>query len=344
MSSSITVALDCMGGDVGVAVVVPAAIQALRKHDDLELILVGHKAQIEKQLCALGYPNGHVRLSIRHTEQVVTMDDSPVHALRKKKNSSMRIAIDLVQQNVAAACVSAGNTGALMAISHFVLKTLPGISRCAIIAAFPTYQGGLVHLLDLGANVDSTSEHLYQFAVMGSVLISTFDNMTEPRVALLNVGIENIKGNECVKGADYLLRKSDAVNYIGYIEGDQIFSGSVDVIVCDGFVGNVTLKSCEGLVKLVVHYMKEAFKSHFFSKIIGILAKPMLRKVVYRLDTTEHNGALLGLRGIVLKSHGSADVASFVSAIENARRSAEKRLPELIEHRMAHLLEEGRLS
>ena len=272
------------------------------------------------------------------------MDDSPVQALRKKKNASMRVAIDLVEKKIASACVSAGNTGALMAISHFVLKTLPGIDRCAIIAAFPVLGGGHVRLLDLGANVDSTSQQLYQFAIMGSVAVSVLDGIEKPQVALLNVGTEDIKGNEQVKGAALLLQQSKVLNYKGYVEGDQIFKNVADVIVCDGFVGNVTLKSCEGLAGMIMGHVRHVFERSIANRCVGLLAKPILKRVALELDTKQHNGAnLLGLRGIVIKSHGGADIASFVSAIENAKCSVENSLLSLIQERITLLLQEERV-
>ena len=257
------------------------------------------------------------------------MNESPTSALRNKKDSSMRVAINLVKDGMAHACVSAGNTGALMATGRFVLKMLAGIDRPAICTALPTMKGH-THVLDLGANVDSTAEHLYEFAMMGSVLTSALDNNPSPKVGLLNIGEEEIKGNERVKEAARLLADSD-LNYIGFVEGDGIYMGAANVVVCDGFVGNVMLKTSEGVAKMIGTFMKQEFRRNPIKKIAGLLAAPALKALKKRIDPRAYNGAsLLGLRGIVVKSHGGADNYAFGKAILKARMEAIKNVPELI--------------
>jgi glycerol-3-phosphate acyltransferase PlsX len=272
-----------------------------------------------------------------HASQRVEMDELPSKALRNKKDSSMRIAIDLVKEGVAHACVSAGNTGALMATSRFVLKMLPNVDRPAIITALPSIEGQ-TYMLDLGANVDCAAEHLFQFAVMGSELVSVVEDMPSPRIGLLNIGQEEIKGNEQVKRAHELLAAS-SLNYVGYVEGDDIYKGGTDVIVSDGFVGNVALKSSEGVAKMISHFMKQAFKRNFFTKLAGLIALPVLRSFRHRIDPRRYNGAsLLGLRGVVIKSHGGADELAFANAISIARKEALKDVPSRIEAQVkAHL-------
>lgn len=314
-SNRITIALDAMGGDHGVGVVVPAAMDFLNNDQDVDLILVGKEDQIKLHL------NGHDsnRLTIRHASEEVEMDESPSKALRGKKDSSMRVAINLVHEGIADACVSSGNTGALMATARFVLKTLPQIDRPAIIAPLPCVEGH-TWMLDLGANVDCTAEHLFQFAIMGSELVASVDGIKSPRVGLLNVGQEDIKGNEQVKRAHELLANS-SINYIGYTEGDNIYTGGVDLIVCDGFVGNVSLKSSEGVAKLFKHYMTKAFKRNIFTKAVGLMCIPVLNNLRKSIDPRTYNGAsLLGLRGIVIKSHGGADILAFENAIRMAKK------------------------
>ncbi len=321
----ITIALDAMGGDHGASVIVPAALDFLNHDYDVDLILVGKEDVIRQHLN--GYDSK--RLSIKHASEEVAMDEPPSKALRNKKDSSMRVAINLVHEGVADACVSSGNTGALMATSRFVLKTLPNIDRPAIISALPSIEGH-TWMLDLGANVDCTAEHLFQFAVMGSELISSVDGIEFPRVGLLNIGEEEIKGNEQVKGAHELLLNS-SLNYIGYAEGDQIFTGGVDLIVCDGFVGNVSLKSSEGVAKLFRHYLTNSFKHSWLTKIAGFIAMPVLRHFKNSVDPRNYNGAtLLGLNGIVVKSHGGADIHAFENAIRMAKKEVMEHLPEHI--------------
>jgi phosphate acyltransferase len=281
------------------------------------------------------------RIEIRHASEEVAMDESPVKALRFKKDSSMRVAIDLVKDGAAQACVSAGNTGALMATAHFVLKTFPEIERSAIIASWPTANPSKeVYVLDLGANVDSTAEHLSQFAVMGSVLVKSMTNNSNPRVGLLNIGSEEIKGNEQVKRAAQLIAENKAVNYVGYVEGDGVFSGDVDVVVCDGFIGNVTLKAVEGAVKLVIAYLKTNFMRNWLTKLVALAAKPVLKKLAYQLDPGRRNGAsLIGLRGIVIKSHGGANVKAFANAVEEAIREVQHNVLQSIQDELKQLLQ-----
>ena len=329
-----TIALDAMGGDHGAGVVVPAALRALRDDPELELILVGEEDVLKRTLGA----ETSDRIRIQHASQSVAMDEPPAQALRNKRDSSMRVAIQLVKSGDADACVSAGNTGALMATARFVLKTIAGIDRPAICSPLPTPTGH-TQVLDLGANVDCTAEHLLQFALMGSVLASAVDGTARPRVGLLNIGEEAIKGNEQVKGADKLLQNCD-LNYVGYVEGDGIFSGAADVVVCDGFAGNVALKATEGAVRLIANFMRVEFKKSVFTKIAALVARPVLQSFRARIDPRHYNGAsLLGLRGIVVKSHGGADELSFANAITVARTEIEQNVPTLIEARLETLLE-----
>ncbi|AHK79356.1 phosphate acyltransferase [Ectothiorhodospira haloalkaliphila] len=338
MSGLFTIALDAMGGDHGPHVVVPAALKALAEFSDIHLILVGDKARLEKELAALGKAPSD-RLRIHHAAQVVGMDEPPTQALRNKKDSSMRVAINLVKHQQADACVSAGNTGALMATARYVLKTLPGIDRPAIITAIPAIKGH-THMLDLGANVDCSASHLYQFAVMGSELASAVDNVSNPRVGLLNIGEEDIKGNDQVKEAAHMLEQSH-LNYIGFVEGNDIYCGDVDVVVCDGFVGNVALKTSEGVARMVSHYMRAEFKRGLLSRLAALVAMPVLRKFRGRIDPRAYNGAsLLGLQGVVIKSHGGADAVAFENAIRIARIEARKRVPQRIDKRLGELLNE----
>jgi len=328
-----------MGGDFGPPITVPAALEILAKHPHLRLLLVGDSVVLQKALSASAYDTQ--RLSILHASQQVEMDELPAQALRTKKDSSMRIAINQVKEGTAQACVSAGNTGALMATARFVLKTLPGIDRPAIISKFPTIDPNKnVRLLDLGANVDSSAEALVQFAVMGSVLASAVDNISNPKIYLLNIGEEEIKGNEQVKQTAQLLSNSNLVNYMGYMEADAIHSGEADVVVCDGFVGNVTLKTTEGVVRFIMNLMKAAFMRNTFTKLIGLLAKPVLKSSINRIDPSRYNGAIfIGLNGIVVKSHGGANIEAFAHAIEEAIMGAEKNIPERIRHEVGQLLQ-----
>lgn len=322
----ITIAIDAMSGDAGPEVLVPAALDCLR--EGVRLILVGQEDVLRNVLNKHKVQENQ-QLLIHHAPEIVAMDELPSQALRLKKQSSMRVAINLVKQNEANACVSAGNTGALMATGRFVLKTLPGIDRPAICTILPSVRGH-IHMLDLGANIDSKAEHLLQFAGMGSVMAAAVDNIKNPRVGLLNIGEEEIKGNEQVKQASALLEASQ-LNYIGYVEGDGIFLDDVDVVVCDGFVGNIALKTTEGVAKLIRHFMQQEFKRNWRSRFGALAAMPVLRALRKRIDPRRYNGAsLLGLRGIVIKSHGGADTIAFANAIRIAILEVEKALPERI--------------
>ena len=330
----VRIALDAMGGDHGLDVVVPAALDYLREESGhTELILVGRPEAIETHLPD-GLPDG---LRIHAATQLVGMDELPSKALRGKKDSSMRVAIDLVKAGEADACVSAGNTGALMATARFVLKTLPKVDRPAIMTALPSMRGR-TYMLDLGANVDCTARHLLQFAVMGSELVSAVDGIARPKVGLLNIGQEEIKGNEQVKGAHELLQGTD-LNYVGYVEGDDVYLGDLDVVVADGFVGNVALKTSEGVAKMVTHHLRRGFSQGLWARVVGLAALPVLRRFRETFDPRRYNGAsLLGLRGIVVKSHGGADALAFANAIAIARHEVEARVPDRIAEQVgAHL-------
>jgi glycerol-3-phosphate acyltransferase PlsX len=337
---SLTLALDGMGGDHGPTVVVPAALRALTEHKDLTLILVGDQQVLEREIRNHGAAVGG-RIQIRHASQTVAMDELPSVALRTKKDSSMRVAVDLVKDGTAHACVSAGNTGALMATARFVLKTLPGIDRPAICSALPTIKGH-THVLDLGANVDSETDVLFQFAVMGAALTSAVENIARPTVGLLNIGAEEMKGNDQVKEAGRLLAASE-LNYVGFIEGDDIYAGTVDVVVCDGFVGNVALKTSEGVARMIRHYMEQSFRRTLWTKLVALLALPVLKSFKAKIDPRQYNGAsLLGLQGIVIKSHGGADVVAYTNAIKEAVVEVRKNVPQRIAKNLAEVLVERR--
>jgi glycerol-3-phosphate acyltransferase PlsX len=335
-----TIALDAMGGDHGPKVIVPAAIRILKDHTDVKLIFVGKREILEPLLKQHGSAYAD-RFEIVHATEEVAMNELPSQALRSKKDSSMRVAINLIKEQRAQACVSAGNTGALMATARFVLKTLPGIDRPAIIAKFPAKNDREVRVLDLGANVEASPENLFQFAVMGSILASAADNIVNPRVGLLNVGEEEIKGNELVKKTDELFEQNKAAfNYIGYVEGNTIFDCIADVVVCDGFVGNITLKACEGVAELIAQYTKEAFQNSWWAKFAALPVIPILKRLVKRINPERHNGAtLLGLNGIVIKSHGRANTSAFAYAIEEAIVEVEKNILQLIKDRVGSVLE-----
>lgn len=327
-----------MGGDHGLPVTLPACIDSLSQFPNLKLILVGKEEAIQGQLKSYNYDSD--RLTVHHASEEVAMDESPSHAVRNKKDSSMRVALNLVKEGRAHACVSAGNTGALMVTARFVLKTLSGIDRPAIISALPTeVPEKCVRMLDLGANVDASAENLVQFAVMGSVLANTIGQIENPSVYLLNIGEEEIKGNEQVKQTAQLLEQSHLVNYAGFIEGDRIMSGQADVVVCDGFVGNVALKSIEGTAKLIVKLMRQAFMRNAWTKMVGLMAKPIFKAFSKRIDPTSYNGAtLVGLNGIVIKSHGSANQKAFTNAIQQALIQAERNITVRIKDKIAELL------
>lgn len=316
LSMDITVAIDAMGGDHGPRVTIPAALDLLKLDSKVKIILVGHTDAIEAELSANKAQVGS-RLSIHHASELVLMDESPQSALKNKKDSSMRVAINLVKSGDASACVSAGNTGALMATARFVLKTLPGIDRPAIAGILPN-KHGITYMMDLGANADCTPEHLLQFAIMGSVLVSCVEQKAHPTVGLLNIGSEDIKGNDVVKRTSELLKESH-LNFYGNVEGDDIYKGTTDLVVCDGFVGNVALKTSEGLAHLMGGFLKEEFKRNLLTKLMALISIPVLKAFKRRLDPRCYNGAsFLGLRGIVVKSHGSADAFSFRHAISKA--------------------------
>lgn len=331
----VKVAIDCMGGDHGVHVTVPASVRMMRDDPGISVILVGLTDAIERELGRHG-ARSDARISIRHASQIVEMSEAPAAAMRGKKDSSMRVAVDLVEQGQAAACVSAGNTGALMAISRFVLGMLPGIDRPAIATVLPSLKGR-TYILDLGANVNCTPEHLLQFGIMCSELVSSVENNARPTVGLLNIGAEDIKGNDQVKAAAELMRASD-LNFHGYVEGDDIYKGTTDIVVCDGFVGNVALKTSEGLAQMLATYLREEFRRNLFSRLAGLLALPVIQAFKNRVDHRRYNGAsLLGLRGVVVKSHGSADTLAFGYAIRRAVEEARSGVLAHITTRMAHI-------
>ena len=322
------IALDAMGGDHGPSVTVGAAKLALNEISGLELVLVGDQNRLTAELEKHDLSSDK-RIRIHHASEVVDMDDLPVVALKKKKDSSMRVAINLVKDNTVQACVSAGNTGALMATSKFVLKTIQGISRPAICSLLPGVKGH-THMLDLGANLECTPENLAEFALMGSVLAQSVEGIENPSVGLLNIGSEEVKGNDSVKRASKLIANS-RLNYYGFVEGDDIYKGTVNVIVTDGFVGNVSLKTGEGLASLVNHVLQTEFKRNWLTKIAAVCALPVLNAVRAKLDPRRYNGAsLLGLNGIVVKSHGSADTSSFLNAIKIASLEIENCVPQRI--------------
>lgn len=328
----ITLAVDCMGGDHGPRVTLAACRQFLASHPDAHLLLVG----LPEPLRDLNHP----RATLVPATEVVAMDDPVEIALRKKKDSSMRVAIQQVKDGTAAVAVSAGNTGALMAIARYLLKTLDGIDRPAIATQMPNAQGGATTVLDLGANVDCSAEHLLQFAVMGSALVSVLQSDPEPTVGLLNIGEEAIKGSEVIKKAGELLRsagKAGDLNFYGNVEGNDIFKGTVDIVVCDGFVGNVALKASEGVASMIVGGLKQEFKRNWLTKLAALVAYPVLKALMQRMDYRRYNGAaLLGLRGLVFKSHGSADVMGFEQALNRAYDAARNNLLDRVRARIAH--------
>jgi len=336
---SLTISIDAMGGDHGPEVTIPASLECLKSNPDLKLILVGDQAVLTRHLGEnLNAFQG--RLTVQHASQCVEMDEPPSKALKNKKDSSMRIAINLVHNGAADACVSAGNTGALMATARFVLKMIPGIDRPAIISTLPSIYGH-THVLDLGANVDCTAEHLFQFAVMGAELVKAVENIPSPKVGLLNIGEEEMKGNEQVKAAAKLMENS-SLNYIGYVEGNSLNAGNikVDLIVTDGFVGNVALKSIEGAAKMISTALKEAFGKNWLTKLSGLMAYPVLHSFKKRIDPRLYNGAsFLGLRGLVIKSHGGADILAFKTAIQLAeievKKDVIKKISEQVEKTLA---------
>ena len=329
--SKLTIALDIMGGDHGPPVILSATLKAIRQHPDFKFILCGQQSVIEPAVADL-LPEQRARVTIEHCDDVVDMGDAPAFALRNKKQSSMRRIIELVESGEADACVSAGNTGALLAMAYYLLKTLPGIDRPALVSAMPTASHHKVFLLDLGANVNCTSEILFQYGVMASVLAQEVSGIEKPRVALLNVGEEDIKGNAQVKIADQLFRNASALNYIGYVEGDDIFTDYADVVVTDGFTGNVALKVMEGTAQMISGYTHRSFTNSHTAKIGYFFASRQFRKLRKRLDPRRYNGAImLGLNGILVKSHGGADALAFANAIDIAA--------DLVEHGVLERME-----
>ena len=327
-----------MGGDYGPPVILAAAIKAIELHSDVHFILCGDESVIHSAIQHLPETQ-RSRVSVSHCDQVVEMDDVPTSVLRNKKRSSMRRVIELVKSGEADACVSAGNTGALLTLSFYLLKTLSGIDRPALISMMPTASLHNVFLLDLGANVNCTPEILFQYGVMGSVLAQEVAGIAAPRVALLNVGEEEIKGNAQVKSADQLFRDAPGINYIGYVEGDDIFTDYADVVVTDGFTGNVALKSSEGLAKLVVNEVKRQSQRNFYTRLMAKLAFPLLKSIYNSVNPDQYNGAsLIGLRGIVIKSHGNASKEAFYYAIVQAMKEAKMRVPDKIKTKIETVL------
>ena len=335
---NLTISLDMMGGDYGPRSTIPAAIAAISQHPQLHLILCGNATLLQSELKKRDITD-HPQLTIKHCEQVVNMDEKPAGALRAKKNSSMRVALNLVRDGEAMACVSSGNTGALLAMAHYVLKMLPGIERPALIATLPTNGTRPVYLLDMGANISCSADVLFQFALMGSVMAQAVEQLESPRVALLNVGEEAIKGSDQVKQAADLLAETDKINYVGFIEGSDIFSGKVDVIVCEGFVGNVALKTCEGIAQLIIGKLKSSLNQSLLNRILGFMLMPALKKLYNGVNPDHYNGAsLIGLGGIVVKSHGNASDVAFLNAINEAVCEVERQVPAKIKDKLTAVL------
>lgn len=333
MATCVRIAVDSMGGDFGLRTSLPAVIHCLNLHSFLEIVLVGDRPAITQALSKLDFPP---RLTIRHASQVVAMDEKPSVALRKKMDSSMRVALDMLACHDVDAVVSAGNTGALMAMGRLLLKTLPGIERPAICTSMPALNG-CAYLLDLGANVDTTAAQLHQFALMGAAMCKAVDGVASPRIALLNIGTEANKGNEQVKLAAQLLAADSQLNYQGFIEANSLLSGDYDVLVCDGFVGNVALKSCEGTAQYIAGQLKEVFSQGWYAKACALLMAPLLSRLSKKLNIQQYNGAsFLGLKGVVVKSHGNSSVESFVSAIEQALFEVENNMITMIESQLNH--------
>ena len=337
---TIKVSIDASGGDFGFPVTVKAGINALGIYKDLHLHFVGDEKGIQKELNKHSiYKTFLDRISITHASEVINMDDSPSTALRHKKDSSMRVAIDLIENGTVDACVSAGNTGALMAIARFILKTIEGVDRPAIMGSFPTLNGH-IHVLDLGANVDSKPETLLQFAFMGSITVQNTENIPNPTIGLLNVGVEEIKGHDRIQDTAELL-KASSLNYSGFVEGDDIYKGVVDVIVCDGFEGNIALKASEGVANLFSYFLKKSFNRNLLTKIVALLAKPIMNNFKSHVDPGQYNGAsLLGLKGVVVKSHGNADIDSYFQAIKEAYLEAHAKITDKISAQLTRELEE----
>ena len=336
----ISLSVDAMGGDHGLDATVPASIKVVEKNPEIKIILVGDPQGIKARLGSYG---DHDRLAVKPATEVVEMEDAPSYALRKKKDSSMRVAINLVQTGEANACVSAGNTGALMATARFVLKTVPGIERPAICAALPKLNG-FTYMLDLGANIDSPPEILFQFGLMGSRLITCLGGPQNPSVGLLNIGVEEMKGNETIKAAAEIFKNS-GLNYRGFVEPNEIYLGDTDLVVCDGFVGNIALKASEGVAQMIMGTLKEEFTRNLVTKACGVFASPVLDSIKTRLDHRRYNGAsLLGLRGTVVKSHGGTDHVGFQHAIEVAVEEVRKNLVREIENSLTAVASQDTLA
>ena len=330
MHQKITIALDMMSGDHGVSSSVPAAIESIEKFDDMFLILVGDQDKINPLISDKIKILENTRYKILHTKESINMDDEIISAIRGKKKSSMRLGINAVKNKDADACVSAGNTGALMALSKIILKTIPGIDRPAICGSLPT-KSGQFHMLDLGANVECSAKHLYQFSLMGSALVQSLELNNKPVIGLLNIGSEEFKGNDTIKSAGQLISKSN-LNYAGFVEGDDMFSGKFDVVVADGFAGNIALKSIEGVAKVISYFIKTEFTKNIFTKLSALISLPVLKSVKQRVDPREYNGAsLVGLQGVVVKSHGGADSYAFSQAINTAYYEVKNELLNKIE-------------
>lgn len=336
LTRSVTISLDMMGGDYGLSSTVPAAVKAVTLFPQLNLILCGNQDQIRPHLLKLNAV-AHPRLQLVHCTEQVQMDDPISLALRGKPDSSMRVALDLVGNGQAAACVSAGNTGALLAIAHYVLKMISGIERPALVSSIPTKTRQSVYLLDLGANVDCEAHILVQFAFMAKILVQEIEGKVNPKVGLLNIGVEEIKGNQQVKQAADMLQQISEINYCGFIEGNDIFSGKVDIVVCEGFVGNVALKTCEGSVELCIERVRQYLNSHIVYRLFGWLMAPLLKRIFHNIDPVRYNGAsLIGLNGIVIKSHGNAQVQGFLQAIKSAVCEVERDVPNKIKQQLAN--------
>ena len=330
MHHKITIALDMMSGDHGVSSSVPAAIESIEKFDDMFLILIGDQDKINPLISDKIKILEDIRYKILHTKESINMDDEIISAIRGKKKSSMRLGINAVKNKDADACVSAGNTGALMALSKIILKTMPGIDRPAICGSLPT-KSGQFHMLDLGANVECNAKHLYQFSLMGSALVQSLELNNKPVIGLLNIGSEEFKGNDTIKAAGQMISKSN-LNYAGFVEGDDMFSGKFDVVVADGFAGNIALKSIEGVAKVISHFIKTEFNKNIFTKLSALISLPVMKSVKRRVDPREYNGAsLVGLQGVVVKSHGGADSYAFSQAINTAYYEVKNELLNKIE-------------
>ncbi|NVK21733.1 MAG: phosphate acyltransferase PlsX [Kangiellaceae bacterium] len=337
--ASKTLAIDCMGGDFGPSVVVPAALEALLQHSDLIIYLVGLREEIEPYISQSKRNYFAERLQLKSASEVIAMDEKPSQAIRGKPDSSMRVSVELVRDGIADACISSGNTGALMALATILIGTLPGIERPAIVAELPNRKGKATHMLDLGANIDASAEQLASFAVMGHVLSQAVDGLDKPKVALLNIGEEAIKGRDSIKIAADTLSSLEDLNYIGYVEANQLFDGNVDVIVCDGFTGNNVLKSCEGITRFLYDQLKSEFSRNWRSKLVAAMVKPVIKAFQKRINPDQYNGAsLLGLREIVIKSHGSADKNATLCAINKAIKEIDRQVPTEIQDKVAKLL------